>query len=261
MRRVRLSTGVTLAVRESGWGVPVVLMHAWAETHRTFDLLRPLLPPGLRVVVPDLRGGGDSDKPADGYGLDDAARDVVGLLDALTLADAWLVGTSSGGYVAQEVAATAPDRVRGLALLGAPCDLRLPTARALLERIAALHPTLTREEASTLNASVPLHAAVSDDFLRAQADATATIPRAVLLAGLEGLVSATPPLERAAVPAPTLILAGADDDVLPPEQTRVLARRIPRSRLVTYPDTGHLVLWERPGPVAAELAAFLRDRS
>ena len=96
-RRVVLATGVDLAVHEQGDGVPVLLLHAWGETHRTFDRLLPLLPDTLRLVAPDQRGVGDSSKPEDGYDLTDAAADVAALLDALEIESCWVVGTSSGG--------------------------------------------------------------------------------------------------------------------------------------------------------------------
>jgi len=115
MRRVGLATGVVLAVHEFGEGEPVLLLHAWGETHRTFDRLVPLLTRSLHLVVPDQRGVGESAKPADGYGLNDAVDDVIALLDALGLDACWLVGTSSGGYLAQQVAVDHPDLVAKLA--------------------------------------------------------------------------------------------------------------------------------------------------
>ena len=95
-----LADGVRLVVRDQGAGAPVLLLHAWGETHRTFDRLVERFPDDLRVIAPDQRGVGRSDKPSQGYRLQDAASDVVGLLDALDLPVAWVVGSSSGGYVA-----------------------------------------------------------------------------------------------------------------------------------------------------------------
>src|SRR5664279_1155913 len=64
-RRLMLASGLRLVVRDYGSGVPVLLVHAWGETHRSFDRLVRLLAPHLRLVVPDQRGVGDSDKPAE----------------------------------------------------------------------------------------------------------------------------------------------------------------------------------------------------
>ena len=257
MRRIPLSTGVVLAVQESGRGTPVVLLHAWGETHRSFDRLVPLLPGGLRLVVPDLRGVGGSGKPDGGFSLEDAARDVVALLDALGLDDAWLLGTSSGGYVAQQVAAQHPGRVRGLVLVGAPSDLRGQVPQTLARVLAAFHDPVSPDDIRAVNRALPLHAPVPDGFLADQAAAALTIPRAVWRAGIEGLVAAEPPLRRGTIAGPALILWGAEDDILPAAQAHELAAAIGGSRLVIYEATGHLVLWERPGRVAEDATAFI----
>jgi rifampin ADP-ribosylating transferase len=257
MRRVPLTTGVELAVLEAGRGEPLVLLHAWGETHRSFDRLVPLLPAGLRLVVPDLRGAGGSDKPERGYSLREAGEDVVALLDALGLEDAWLLGTSSGGYLAQQVAVDHPGRVRGLVLIGAPSDLRGPVPAALASVLDAFHDPVTRDDLRALDRALPLHTPVPDGFRDDQATSALSIPRAVWLAGIEGLVAAEAPLRRGAIAVPTLILWGAEDDILPAAQAHELAAAIGGSRLVIYDGTGHLVLWERPERVAEDAAAFI----
>lgn len=257
MRRVPLSTGVELAVHESGHGEPVVLLHAWGETHRSFDGLTPLLPRSLRLVVPDQRGVGDSAKPAGGYSLRDAADDVVALLDGLGIEACWLLGTSSGGYVAQQVAVAHPDRVRGLVLVGAPSDLHGPVPAALAEVLESFRDPVTRGDIRALNGVLPLRVPVPERFLDDQETAALSIPRSVWFAGIEGLVTAAPPLQTGTIAVPTLILWGAEDDILPVSQARDLAAAIDGSRLVIYEGTGHLVLWERLERVAADAAAFI----
>jgi rifampin ADP-ribosylating transferase len=124
--RLRLRTGLSVRYASTGAdaGPPIVLLHAWGESLRVFDRLRPLLPAGSPVLAYDQRGHGHSDKPPDGYGLGAFAADVIAFLDAFGLPRAVLVGTSSGGYVAQQVAVTHPDRVAGLVLVGAPRSLQ-----------------------------------------------------------------------------------------------------------------------------------------
>ncbi|CUR55792.1 putative Tropinesterase [metagenome] len=260
MRRVSCATGVELAVHEFGEGEPVLLLHAWGETHRVFDRLVPLLTPSLRLVVPDQRGVGDSAKPAHGYTLDDAVDDVIALLDALGLAACWLVGSSSGGYLAQQVAVDHAGRVRGLVLVGAPSSLRQPVPVPVADLVSSLHDPVTREDVAVLTAAFPLHGPVPDTFLDDQLAAALTIPRHVWSATLEGLFAAVPPIQRGSVGVPTLILWGADDDVLPAQQPHELLAAIEGSRLVTYQETGHLVLWERPERVAFDVAAFIAQQ-
>ncbi len=257
MRRVALATGIDLAVEEYGAGEPVLLLHAWGETRRVFDRLVPQLPRSLHLVVPDQRGVGESSKPAEGYSLHHAAADVVALLDAIGLDECWLVGTSSGGYLAQQVAVGYPDRVRGLALIGSPSDLQGAVPGSIAEMLAAFHDPVTRDDVRGVNDALPLHNAVPQGFLDDQVTAGTTIPKRIWSAVLEGLVAAEPPIRQGPITAPTLILWGAADDVLPASQAADLVSAIVGSRQVTYEATGHLVLWEQPERVAADLAAFI----
>ena len=123
---MRLETGLTVPYVAQGdrSGVPVLLLHAWGESLGCFDRLLPRLPATIHAVAMDQRGPGAAGKPADGYTLLDLADDVVAFLDAVDLTSAVLLRSSSGGYVAQQVAVRAPDRVSGLVLVGSPRSLR-----------------------------------------------------------------------------------------------------------------------------------------
>lgn len=254
-RVVVLDDGVRLAVAECGAGTPVVLLHAWGETHRSFDRVIGQLPDGLRLLVPDQRGVGESDKPASGYRLGEASEDIVGMLDALEIPAAWLVGSSSGGYVAQRFAVDHPQRLLGLVLVGAPASLA--GLDPFGEILAGFHDPVTPQDVAALNQRLALPGSIPGDFLDAQVAAALTIPRHVWLAGYEGLVAAAPPTESGRILAPTLLLHGADDTLLGPATAAGLVAAIPGSRLRMYQDTGHFVLWERPGWVARDIADFL----
>jgi pimeloyl-ACP methyl ester carboxylesterase len=127
VRQVVLATGVGLPYISAGptaGAPPVVLLHAWGESWRSFDRLLPLLPDTIHAVAMDLRGHGDADKPAAGYSLTEVAADVAAFMDAVGIPSAVLLGSSSGGYVAQQVAITSPHRVAGLVLVGSPRSLQ-----------------------------------------------------------------------------------------------------------------------------------------
>ena len=74
---------------------------------------------------------------------------------------------------------------------------------------------------------------------------------------LKGLTTAKPPTQTGTITAPTLIIWGARDELLPREDQKALQAAIPGSRLLEYEDTGHLVLWEEPDRVAADLVDFI----
>jgi rifampin ADP-ribosylating transferase len=215
----------------------------------------------MHLVVPDLRGVGRSAKPAHGYSLLDAAADVIALLDSLGIDTCWLIGTSSGGYLAQQIALDHPARVRGVVLIGSPSRLQLPPPAAFGELLASPHDRVTRADMDALNAAMPLHRPVPESFVEDQTTAALTIPKHVWEASLEGLLGAVPPIDRGTITAPTLILWGSEEDVLPPGQAGELRAAIEDSRLVVYEGTGHLVLWEQPERVATDVTAFIEGRS
>jgi len=257
---LHLATGISTAVTEHGppdGSPPVLLLHAWAGSRRSFAAMLPLLARDARAVAVDLRGHGDADKPATGYDLGTLAADVIAVLDALDMPRAVLVGASSGGYIAQQVAVTAPDRVAGLVLAGAPRDLRGrppfadelagisdPVDPVWARRFTALFTDLDRLPSWYVTLMV-------EDSLR--------LPTAVWLASFDGLNTARPPTELGIVTAPTLVISGERDGLLARDQTAALVDAIPGARWIEYPDTGHLVLEERPDHLAADVAAFVAD--
>jgi pimeloyl-ACP methyl ester carboxylesterase len=120
MRRSSPVDGFSLAYDRAGAGLPVLLLHGWPGARTDFRALAPMLTADMDVVVPDLRGFGDSDKhplePAQAYSAAAQARSVLGLIDELGLERVVLVGYDIGSRVAQTLAQDAPDRVRALVL-------------------------------------------------------------------------------------------------------------------------------------------------
>ena len=118
-RRVALPTGISLHVREQGEGGPTtLLLHGWAVSGVVWEPVLASWPAHAgRVIAPDLRGTGFSQKPREGYTLEDDVRDVVALIDTLGLTDVVLVGHSKGGAIAQRVALERPAALRKLVLV------------------------------------------------------------------------------------------------------------------------------------------------
>jgi pimeloyl-ACP methyl ester carboxylesterase len=110
--------GFSLAYDRSGDGPPVVLLHGWPGGRGDYRLVAPLLADAADVVVPDLRGFGESDKhpvaPDEGYTADAQARSVTGLLDELGLGPVVLAGYDIGSRIAQTIARSSPELVRAL---------------------------------------------------------------------------------------------------------------------------------------------------
>ncbi len=252
-----LATGVSLPYVRVGpdSATPVVMLHAWGESRRSFDRLTPMLAKTIHTVALDQRGHGDADRPLNGYSLASMAHDIVALLDALGIHSAVLLGSSSGGYVAQQVAATSPDRVSGLVLVGSPRSLhgRPPFADKVDQLRDPVDEAWVRDSLTWFPRVQPVPQWYLQDRVR---DGT-RIPAHVWRQSFNGLSEATPPTDAAQITSPTLILWGEQDELLTHEHQDDLARAIPHSQMITYPDTGHLVLWEQPQRIATDVMAFM----
>ncbi|MDQ3307942.1 MAG: alpha/beta hydrolase [Actinomycetota bacterium] len=252
-----LATGVDLPYVEQGdpSGTAVVLLHPWGESMGCFDRLWPHLPAGIHALAMDQRGHGAADKPAHGYALADFAEDVVSFLDAAELDSAVLVGSSSGGYVAQQVAVSWPHRVSGLVLLGSPRSLRGTPSFA--DEVNRLTDPIDRDWVARSLAWFPRFHDVPTSYVEDRIDDGTRMPAHVWRDALRGLTTAEPPTESGTITASTLIVWGERDELLARSDEDALAVAIQGSRLVVYEATGHLVLWEQPERVARDLAEFV----
>lgn len=259
--RARLSGGVHLpyVVQGDTSGTPVLLVHAVGESWRSWSRVLPLLPAGIRAYAVTMRGHAGADAPPDGYGVADGARDLVAFLDAVGVDRAVVAGTSSGGLVAQRLAVDHPNRVAGLALVGAPRTLRGAAAPSWVTDASALGDPVpedfVRDSIESFWAGRPVPADLLDALVHDGTMAPAHVWRAVLA----GLLAEPAPTELGRITVPTVVLWGERDEVLARAEQEAMVAAIPGARLVTYADTGHLVLLERPDDVARELARLLGE--
>ena len=116
------ANGIRLSLHRAGTGSPLILLHGYPQNHHCWSKVAPRLAETHDVIVPDLRGYGDSDAPEDDeahtvYSKRTMARDVTGLMDALGLESAHVLGHDRGARVAYRLALDAPDRVRRLGII------------------------------------------------------------------------------------------------------------------------------------------------
>ena len=258
--------GVTLPYAEQGdaSGVPMLLLHGYADSWRFFEPLLDHLPPSVHALVPTERGHGDADRPHDGYRQKDFAGDVAAFMDAVELDAAVIAGQSSGGYTAQRFAIDHTDRTLGLALIGTPRDFRdKPDAWAFLRALPDLtdpvDPQFVRD-VMTSTITRPLPPALLETLIAE----SSKLPAHVWQATFQGLLDADVPTERGTITAPTLMVWGDQDRLAPRRDQQRLRTAIPGAPLVTYRGTGHAVACEQPARTAADLTAFahrLRDLS
>src|SRR5690606_2985100 len=136
----RLPGGPRLRYLDGGpaEGPALLMLHGLTDSSYSFSRVLPLVPSHMRVIVPDQRGHGDSDRPHGGYGVDEFATDALQLLDLLGIERAAVVGHAMGSCVARRIAERAPWRVSRLVLIGTANTARNQTIADLLVAIDAL---------------------------------------------------------------------------------------------------------------------------
>jgi non-heme chloroperoxidase len=260
VKSVELSIHVTLPYVEQGdpLGVPMVLLHGLADSWRSFELVLPLLPESIRAFALTQRGHGDASRPPKGYRSQDFVDDLAAFMDELDLESAVLVGGSSGGFAVRRLAIDHPERVLGLVFLGSPATLQdKPVVRELWESTVSkltdpIDPGFVRDfGAGTLAHALP------EAFFETLVQENLKVPARVWKATYEGLLEDDSLGELHKIKAPTLIVWGDQDLLLPRSDQEALAAAVPSSRLVVYPGAGHSLYWEEPERVASDLAAFI----
>jgi 3-oxoadipate enol-lactonase len=243
--------GGSLAYEVVGTGRPLVLLHAFPFDRRIW---RHLEVPGRQLILPDLRGFGDS--PLRPFVLADLADDVASLLDALGLARAAIGGLSMGGYVALAFAARHPARLQALVLADTKAGPDSPEARQGREEAIAL--VRTRGVPAYLEKQLPrLVAAQAPDSVRNELRTLGAQRPEAVIAGLEAMRDRPDRRgELGRIACPSLVIVGAEDALTPPDEARAMARSIPGARLVEIPGAGHLSAIEAPGAFSAALSAL-----
>jgi pimeloyl-ACP methyl ester carboxylesterase len=249
-------SGRRLACDIYGTGLPCVLLHAFPFDRRFLAEVAGRLGGRARIVVPDLRGFGESE--VDGsYSIADLADDVAGLLDQLGVDRAVVGGISMGGYVSLAFAARHARRLSGLVLADTKAGPDTPEARNGRNEAIAL--VRAQGVAAYVEAQMPrLLAPTASPECRDQVRRFGAQRPEAVLAALEALRDRPDRRpELAAIACPTLILVGTDDVVTPPGEAAAMTTAISRAVLVEIPGAGHLSNLEAPLPFSQAIAGFL----
>ena len=252
---VKLSNGVTLHYASQGpaTGPAVILIHGYSDSWFSFSRILPLLPPQLRVIAPDLRGHGDSERPTSGYGIADMADDVLRLMDVLVVPKAVLIGHSLGSFVVRKAFELAPNRVSRLVLIGGALKVDNDVARELQRAVNELTDPVDEGfvrdfQMSTIAMPVPA------PFLEAVIANSRRMPARIWKAVIQGLLEFEPAVVRPDVRA--LVLGGREDAVFSRTEQIVLARQFPRGELQLLEGVGHSLHWEQPAMFVRALERF-----
>jgi pimeloyl-ACP methyl ester carboxylesterase len=252
----RVVAGLRTRVQVSGEGPPLLLVGGlWGQV----PMWDPLLPwlAGFRTIAFDPPGIGDTELPRRPYRIPRLAAFAAAVLDTVGVSRAHVLGVSLGGAVAQQLARSYPDRVDRLVLVSTSTGLlSLPGRPSALARL--LLPTAYTSSTRLERAAGPMFGGrlraqpelVHRWHLRPPAHARAYAYR---LAGIAGWTS-LPWLRR--LTAPTLVVHGDDDPIVPAANARLLAAALPDARLHLVPG-GHLLLLDSATDVLPHITGFL----
>lgn len=263
MPKVRVGD-INLFYEAQGEGEPLLLIYGLAGRGNGFVYQTAELSKHFRTITFDNRGVGDSDQPDEPYSIVQMADDAAGLLDALGIESANVFGISMGGMIAQELTLRHPQKVRKLALGCTHCGIKhcLPSPAWVTEIFKSL-PGKPREqvvrECAAFNYSphtIKHNPQLIESLVPLFVDNRQRLKTYLNQLGAVYGFDAYDRLPQ--IDAPTLVLTGADDALIPPGNAKIIAERIPNARLIEFTEAGHLFFIEKAPEVNRALLDFFQ---
>jgi 3-oxoadipate enol-lactonase len=241
---------IEIAYERRGKGTPLVLIHGFPLDHSIWNEVAGLLEKDFDMILPDLRGFGESTTVETPYGMNELADDISQLLGKLKIEKAVIVGHSMGGYVALAFANKYPDQVSGLALVGSQAPADLP------ERKQGRYKTAAEVQEKGIGVVLSMIDKLSPDAnVR---EAVRPVIERQSLSGVAGALKAMADREdaRAWLPDfkfPIVLVHGDADELIPVERAQEIQVALPNAQLVELPGAGHLAMMEAPLKTAEAL--------
>ncbi len=262
LARLRLRDGLQLEYAEQGarGGPTLLLLHGITDSWRSFEPVMPWLPPHWHVLALSQRGHGGSDKPHQGYGTRDFARDAAAFARALGLPPLVVVGHSMGAANAMRLAIDEPALVHGLVAAGAFASFgdKAELAAFIQRDIAPLTDPVPRALAHGFQIDT-LAGPVATGLVETMVVESLLVPAHVWRAAFDGLLRDDFSAELQRIAAPTLLVRGERDAFVPASDTQRLLRAIGGARASTYAGAGHAMHWEQPERFARDLVRFVGE--
>jgi 3-oxoadipate enol-lactonase len=253
------NSGTKLYWEEHGSGDPILMIMGLSFTLDMWFRIKPVLSKHYRLILFDNRGVGRSDTPRGPYSMRQMADDAAAVMSAAGVSSAYVMGASMGGMIAQELALRYPTRVRALLLgctSGGALGSKLPHFRRLPITIGSAK---TFEEREWLFS--PLIYADSTPKERIAEDIQVRLAypqlRAGFLSQFAAILTWSSYRRLPEIQAPTLVMHGDEDRLVPIENGLRVARRIPRAQFVKVPGAGHVISTDQPDLVDDAVLRFL----
>ncbi|MDL1910673.1 alpha/beta fold hydrolase [Chloroflexi bacterium CFX6] len=244
--------GIELAYARRGKGTPLVLLHGYPLDHHIWDDVTPMLEDKFDLILPDLRGFGDSTTVDAPYAMDDFASDIAGLLDRLGIQKAAIAGHSMGGYVALAFARLYPDRVNGLGLVSSqaladPPDRkegRYKSAAEVAEKgIGGVVDAMTTKFTTDPRLQ---------EFARKNMEGQQPAAYIGALKAMAERYDSTSLL--ASMNYPVVVVHGDADALIPLERAREVRDAVPHAHFLELKGVGHLPMMEASRETAGALS-------
>jgi len=255
---------INIGYDDHGIGQPVLFLHAFPLNRSMWsgELVALLAEDRYRLVALDWRGFGESDITSEISTMEQLADDVAGLMDVLGMQDAILCGLSMGGYVAFAFLRKYPQRLKGLILADTRPGADTAEGRANRENVARLALSKGTEAIADLQ----LPKLISEYTRQHHPEVEAHIRQMINAATPQGIAAASRGMAQradstdllATIAFPTLVIAGEQDVLTPPNVAQEYASNIPNAQFVVIPNAGHLSNLEQPEAFLQALNSFLR---
>lgn len=233
---------IRLAYERRGTGSPLVLLHGYPLDHHLWDVVVPLLIDTFDLILPDLRGFGESSTVDSFYTVEDIASDIAALLDHLEIRKAAIVGHSMGGYVALAFARLYPERISGLGLVSSQVladasdrkEARYKSAAEVADKgIGSVVAAMTTKFTSNPQLQ---------EFARESMERQQPAAYIGALKAMAERVDSTPVLSSLNVPV--VLVHGEADQLIPIDRAREVKAALPNAYLVEISGVGHMPMME-----------------
>lgn len=254
--------GIDIAYERLGSGPPLLLLTGLGGVGRAWGSHIERFAARFTTLAPDHRGTGASSRPETGYTIEALAADMSGLVRHIGRGPAHVVGSSTGGAIAQVMALDHPDTVASMTLVSswAGPDPYFSNQFAVRQSILLRQGVDAYTRSSSLFLFAPSFAAANPDAVEAWIERATAHPGdpEIMSRRIEMILAHDQRDRLAAISVPTLVIVGDEDICTPPFASRELAESIPGAALEVLPG-GHLIHLERPETFAAVVSAFLAD--
>jgi len=254
---------IKMDYRIYGNGYPLVMIMGYGSTMKLWEpeLIR-MLSSYFKLIVFDNRGMGNTEVGQREFTIQQFADDTAGLMDALGIRQAHVLGWSMGALIAEEVVLRHPGKVNKLILYAAHCNASLfPPAPEVVQKLTDTSGTPEEKGMRFISVLFPpdwlqIHRErIKEIFYRPMGNiSTETVTKqSIAIGAWKGCCDRLGEINN-----PTLVIAGVDDVLVPPENARYLASKVPNAQLVLSEDGGHGLMFQYPEKFSEKVIGFFR---